>query len=805
MSENVTIDNIKFSGQGGKMPMWSTEKTMQAMHEEVKNLARVLLKKTGGSKSDSSLTKSQKELIAAFEKLDDASESVAAKAAKLGDIFEDTGKSADEASKDLSENMKSTGGMLSGLKSPIGGATGMFQKLKSPMGMAITGFGAIGAGIFQLVNGLVEMTDTFFDLYNSGVTFEQGLFELKLAAGQAAMPLDDFAKTLLESSAVVKSFGKNGAVVYANILRQTRELTMSQGMFGMSLEQVNSLTSDYMESQRMRGLLEGQTQAQLAQRNAEYLENLTLFSQAIGKSREEIAAETQAITTRADVFAFFNTLPEQTRQHASKIFEQASAGIAGLFKESSEDVNTLLADIIVEPSRALQSDLFKSLLATNNKAAKQLLRFGENIGRGAMTTDQVNEELANIVVSLKNTGQAGSETLRTFTRFDNQLKEGAMTQARILQDVASIGDDSLKMLRDGTKTELDETSKSIQTFRELFRTIFGKLSEFQAEFFLNNKGTIDKFMSTISERAVEFTEVVKDLFDIAIKLLDPDTREQTWNDITAKISEVLGEFVDRLLNSIGQSIDETINPFSRSTSQRRAQEEASKRLDQEYAKIIESEDKALSDRAKHVKGVLKGLLENEDFVDDIDSVDTDTLKKTFNQILDANEDLGVDFSKILQPILSADEDFREIYQEILKERAGRMQAKTFFETGDMSAFKSDLGDKPVTAPNISAENQRNQISLIQNRPTVAGVGPRSFANRNRNDMITSELTRAPEIAESSNNNQAIKEMADQMKKMVEVSEKTAMHTESMVNAQMKTTNATKETARQIKINGNTIR
>ena len=192
--------------------------------------------------------------------------------------------------------------------------------------------GEIGAAVSFAVEGVLHLSRTYTQLADVGEMFGGSIFEMARQAGEAGLSLDEFAKTVVKHSAVTALLGSNQAGAnnaFMSIQKSVRDSLKDVGFYGMTLSQLTDATGDYLDILRMTGHLTKLNQIQTKEGFDSFIAAISSFSNATGKSREEIlksveeftrdSANALAISNMSNIgaeamlkqFAFLSALPGQ--------------------------------------------------------------------------------------------------------------------------------------------------------------------------------------------------------------------------------------------------------------------------------------------------------------------------------------------------------------------------------------------------------------------------------------------------------------------------------------------------------------
>ena len=119
--------------------------------------------------------------------------------------------------------------------------------------------------------------------------------DLRLAAGEAALPLDDFAKLVASNSnnlAALFGTTTKGAKEIANLGRVTRELGIDRlAPLGFTVDEINETLLLNLDSQRRTGIINQLTDQQRVNSAINFAEELDRLAKLTGAQRDELRSQ----------------------------------------------------------------------------------------------------------------------------------------------------------------------------------------------------------------------------------------------------------------------------------------------------------------------------------------------------------------------------------------------------------------------------------------------------------------------------------------------------------------------------------
>lgn len=148
-----------------------------------------------------------------------------------------------------------------------------------------------GAILGSMVAWGKNTIDTWRSMTEVGQSFNGSMFDLAQAAAEAGVPLDEFAEAVKKHSKTVAVYG---ARQVTQLMKDVRKTTEANGMYGYTMEQLNNVTGEYLESQRLFGNKSAATNKRSIESSAEFAKQITAVAGATGQARETVLAATMS-------------------------------------------------------------------------------------------------------------------------------------------------------------------------------------------------------------------------------------------------------------------------------------------------------------------------------------------------------------------------------------------------------------------------------------------------------------------------------------------------------------------------------
>ena len=215
---------------------------------------------------------------------------------------------------------------------------------------AFEGSGSISAftdnviGLQTLGNRLDVNIETFRQLSQSGANFGQSIVELRNAAFDAQLPLDEFASLVANNSQNLAAlFGSTtqGARAIAQLGAETRRVGVERlAPLGLTVEEINETLLLNLDSQRRTGILNTLTDAQRRDSAINFAEQLDRLAKLTGQQRDELRAAIESQKANERFQAALQGQTDETRQRL-----QAFAGtVEGISPQLAEGFQDLIAN-----------------------------------------------------------------------------------------------------------------------------------------------------------------------------------------------------------------------------------------------------------------------------------------------------------------------------------------------------------------------------------------------------------------------------------------------------------------------------
>jgi hypothetical protein len=288
---------------------------------------------------------------------------------------------------------------------------------------AFEGSGSISAftdnvrGLGILGNRLDVNIETFRQLSQTGANFGKSIVDLRLAAGEAALPLDDFAKLVASNSNNLAAlFGSTtqGAKEIATLGRITREVGIDRlAPLGFTVDEINETLLLNLDSQRRTGVANQLTERQRVNSAINFAEELDRLAKLTGAQRDELRSQIEQQQSNERFQVALQGQTEETRRRLQ--------GFAGTIGNIAPGLNEGFQDLIANAGVPVTESALA--LIQNIPEASGVIR---SLINGTISAEQA-------------LGQIRDASTKSIDRFGKATVTGQVEFLRLQGDVINLG------------------------------------------------------------------------------------------------------------------------------------------------------------------------------------------------------------------------------------------------------------------------------------------------------------------------------------------------------------------------------
>ena len=433
--------------------------------------------------------------------------------------------------------LETTGTAFGVLKDAGGILASAFSSLAS---IALTAF---STALGFTVGRLFTYADSFRTLNDVGMNFasqsEEGansMVELARQASNANLSIDQFTKALSDNTSVAIAIGTES---FAQISKNVRAAAMQFGQYGMTIDQLNEFTGDYLDMQRVTGTLESMSQAERTKRSNEYLQSLTNLTRVTGLSRKQIADSLKQQKDEATLKSYLMTLDKDTRKSLTEVTDGVQTVFAAI--PGGEQVGEAFGQI-VSGLPAAGTEFGQTLARAGAHSEMAALEdLGRQVRSGKISKEEAQQRSMDLLRSLKD-NDAFRKQLATMTLAGDENAK-AMTGF-----IGNLQGADLAMVRNSISQ--DGTTKSFNNMGEIFNkfgTMFDKIISGILSDPTVGKAINDMF-SAISTAGNGLADT---LGDKVIPKFIAGFTELVKGDTLSKLAKGFGNLIDKIMAFIG--------------------------------------------------------------------------------------------------------------------------------------------------------------------------------------------------------------------------------------------------------------
>ena len=577
-------------------------------------------------------------------------------------------------------------GNVDNLGNSIRSGTGLFSKL-NPVMLGLTGvFVAVTAAVSTLVEYIMDSVNVYMRLRDVGITFAGGLVEMRYAAANASMGFEEFSKTLAENSKVITAFGGDGARQFSILSKAARDTATMQRGLAFTTEQVNEYLLDYLEVQRQTGLLDRLSAGETARRTSDYLESLDMFSQALGKSRSELAESSKSMTEGIRIQAGLRAMPKEIRDTVMDNLKRAGPAFDAIGPEFGE----MVKEMIATGGRPV-SEAAKMFIAASPELGSQVMALADRMGKTRLSNEDFREEMIKLK---KNVGPVADD----MSQLVAQLGESQPAFASFMGSLLNI-----ERMKIGGKGEVDPLVRLMLKLGETMKSITGAFDSMKASIFENLEGPLEQFATWMNTKVLPG---LKTFFDEIIGIFQGegdfgDKLVNAFSHVFDRLAETLGPILSDMITFMVDSVLRSLHIETDAMEQRKKFREKEKEI---------QSGKSMS--AEEFKAMARDLM--------IDVRDGDVSK--------------ADANKMMQKV-------RDAQSELLKR-----QGDGFNPVGNMNAYNENI----YANPNTQQSSMRIGRRVTRTGPSFAHAGINNAIPKQQNTQMPKVTPTKPDIKEEEN-------------------------------------------------------
>lgn len=484
------VDNVHISGSD--LPQWATEKTLADLVKAIADL-----KNLSSSQTKKMETALAKVASASNSKNSEPNDEILKEIKGMVSIFASSAadrKKEQSINYDMKDNLGATAAAMTKTTASHQAMSAVlhlgqlgFYKMASVVGLNLKAFSSLhnavmgfaAALIGTVANSIIQNMNMYTDLYKSGVLYNQvsgsvvhGLGALAKAAVDAGVPVQTMGVLLKKFSVVVNRLG------IGNFGAAAKEVSAFASTFAMSNSDSAEYLAEYLDRQRIMGVLQEQSSQEIADGAKKQLKSTMDLARAMGVTVDQLR-EQQRASKDVDVTAALATLPKEISKKAGPFVDNM---LAAFNEAGMSDVGKGFVQAISKGPLARGNEFFLSLNKlgpVGQNASDAIFDLAEKVRNGSVTQEDANAQFENIVTKMSGLDPQ-------IAAFASQMEVvGAMTSGTVamFQNANQV---LQNMKKPRTKDE-EETAKGMAEMNNSMELLKNTFTDMGASLFADQK------------------------------------------------------------------------------------------------------------------------------------------------------------------------------------------------------------------------------------------------------------------------------------------------------------------------------
>lgn len=489
-----------------------------------------------------------------------------------------------QATKELNEMKKKTEEFKEKMSEIVGIGLGATFSLLAVSGKALLGF--LNTGF-----------EAFKETSQVGAGFNNDLIQLRRAAAEAAIPLDDFVKLIKTNSQTLAGLGgtvTDGARAFGLMSKEFRNSDIGEKLqaMGYSAGQLNQILADQIDIDMRTGRLRGKDSATLRKETEMLTMDFDKLAKATGLSREELQKGLKQSMKDGRIL----TMQSRLAGDALNNFKVSMGLMNSNFDPGMMNSLTAMMSGVIEPG-----DEFAKFLL---QAVPGIKSFEEAVGQGKLS-------MADQIKGYKQQSKAITAYLSQFNKETIQKNEGlqklAQYNASIQNLIDANTDEALKQ-----QGAMSQITKAFGTFANFVNTLFGDLmvAVVDSPVFKDLEKTLDDLAKVFNENKGKIINVLKPMIEGFLGVINNVLKSFTafLKDGQITPDGVKNYFIDvftKIKDGITSALSAVFSGFAE-TPEQKAKRAAYEQATPEEKKRMEAADPSLKQTGVF-EGMKKGM------------------------------------------------------------------------------------------------------------------------------------------------------------------------------------------------------
>ena len=288
----------------------------------------------------------------------------------------------------VEEGFKKVDKAISPLVSKLMNGTAQASDVFTSLGQLPGPLGAVASGFARIAKFQEENLKMYQGLTETGVNFGGSLTQMRMAASNSYLSLEEFSRVMKSHSATFANLGgtvNSGAIAFTNLSHALIKSDAGNYLrnLGYTTEEVNQGLGSYLAATGGRNKKEMQNTDALVKGATEYMGQLQSLADLTGQNREDLSKE---MKERANNAAWEAKLAQMSPEEKDK----AVRGMANALAVGGKGaVDAFQAKIMGVPPLTKEAQMFTATMGETNAS---VLRSAQNVTDGSKTLDDQNKE-----------------------------------------------------------------------------------------------------------------------------------------------------------------------------------------------------------------------------------------------------------------------------------------------------------------------------------------------------------------------------------------------------------------------------
>jgi uncharacterized coiled-coil protein SlyX len=454
------------------------------------------------------------------------------------------------AADDFAHSIKGIHGGFAGMATQVASSTSKvttFSKSVSLSGEGLSNLSkgllsaSIAAGSFA-VEWVTNSYKTFESLANVGQTFGGSLLNMQIAAAQAALPLDEFAKAITDNK---EAIGAMGQQQFFQLGKQLRDNMKQFGQLSMSVSETNDVVSSYTTTMGMFGKLQTMSTREAVSGMTDLATESSALADLTGKNRMEMLKSMNTAMGDAVLRARAMEIQGDAGQKFAESTQKAVMFMSALPGTAGDFFAPMMANTI-GAGTSLFSEGTKTLV---NAGLGQISGMMDSLARKEASNTATDADRAAFYQNVLKTGEANMASLQL------QAQAGNQDAIKMIGVIADMENDKNKFTEEGIRKAREESEA-----RSAVTHALGNLETQYNEVTSNLKLFVLKNIKTFVDSPVFQTlqnrlETLMGKFETMIQSVFTDEHIQAMATFATNIAEAVVPALSFLFSVIGKVVD----------------------------------------------------------------------------------------------------------------------------------------------------------------------------------------------------------------------------------------------------------